>query len=169
MVLKHRFEGIIYDREINYSDKVFSYYQNRVIEWGEYESSFQKAISYRSNLDNEDKLSQNEIETAISKLPPFVKSDGFRDDVINFFDWHLLTRWRTIDSLTQGNHIINYCSLVNSTATQREDNLVCTYRFTYQNAIDWINKNKDTIQFDIEILKELANSNGKLLGMLPLN
>ena len=58
--------------------------------------------------------------------------------------------------------------LVNSTATQREDNLVCTFRFTYQNAIDWIIKNKKIpIQFDIEILHELASLNGQIIRYAP--
>ena len=170
--LVHIFDGLEYEREIDYNKEYFSFYQNREITWGEYETSFQKAINYRSNLTTKDKMDQNEIDIAISKLPPFVKSDGFRDDVINFFDWHLFTRWRTIDSSTQGNHIINYCPLVHSQVTQREGSLRCAYRFSYEQAIEWINfQKKIPFQFDIEILKELASLEGGIIQYAsnPLN
>ena len=44
--LIHRFEELKYDREINHSNKVISFYLSRVMKWGEYESSFQRVISF---------------------------------------------------------------------------------------------------------------------------
>lgn len=166
----HSFEDLKYLREIDVKSHWITFFQARVMKWGQYEKALQSGLQIAKNSPNTTSiaylgiLDTQKIDSFVSNLPPFIRVDGFRDDVFNFFDWHLFTRWKTINSEKHARDIIDYCPIFGARALERNGKLHCAYRFSFQDAVDWIAaKESIPVQFDEKIISELLRIRGDII------
>ena len=157
----HKAEQIPY--ELSLTGSLIHFHQKKVMTWYEYESSVQRRLLHRNN--------KMEVGIFKGKLPKFIRADNFRDDIFDFFGWHLWTKWQRIDAKVYGNTLAHYCEFFDSPPIEnREGEIVCSYSFSYQDAIDWIVKNQKVpkqLEDMDSVLLRLLNIQGDIIRFYP--
>ena len=161
--LFHKEEMVEYKIMIRKNEREISIEHKNEITWEQFEDAVRN--KYASTERQENQTSSIKVSEFI--LPAFIKKDGFRDDVLEFLGWALWTHWQEVDSLRYGKELEVYCENFGGAAIKRSKNLVCSFSFGYEHAIQWIHSQKRIPEiFDLTILRELVVLDGNILQFM---
>jgi TPR repeat protein len=162
----HRQEGVSYSKSIDLEKKEIVFWHKNSVTWEEFEEAVRRKSSAAAVGPTTRALPSPESSEFL--LPSFIKKDGFRDDVIEFLGWQLLTRWQRVDPLRYGQELEVYCKNFGAVALNRAKDLICAFPFRFEDALQWIRTEKKVPEiFDIEIIRELAGIDGGILAFSP--
>jgi len=155
-IIRHSDQFVPYSRLIDYEKKWITFHQESAMTWGEYENSIAKSLNRTQSLQ--------------LKVPGFIKKDAYRDDLFSFLSWHSFRRWRSVDAARYSQELVDFCSVFGGGLLKSEDRAVCAYRFTFDDALKYINQKKQISQlFDDESLVPLCRVDGKILQYRKAN
>ena len=161
--LFHKEEMVEYRAEIKKNEKRISIEHKELITWEEFEDAVRSKYASADKLYNQ----TSSIQAPDFILPSFIKKDGFRDDILEFLSWGLWTHWHKVDSLRYGKELEVYCANFGAATIKRSKNLVCSFSFNYDHAIQWIQTHQKIPDiFDLPILRELVVVDGNILKFM---
>jgi tetratricopeptide (TPR) repeat protein len=149
--LEHQYERMAYvPLNYNSSSNQIIFVQQKVLTWGEMENSIVRGLSDQQ---------KNSLAVA-----PFIRKDGFRDEVIGFSYWHSLLKWQPVEFERYGYEFQEYCKAFGFGVLRQEQSLKCAFSLNLKHLSSLIYSRGEVPNFvNKQLLIKLLQQDGLLL------